>query len=76
MIIKNQDSMILGYIGGCHRNPKFWAKPNEFYPEHFLDENGKLRHNIEGYLPFSIGISLIKLVKLIFAFHFSSLYII
>ena len=47
--------MIIGYIGGCHRSPKFWAKPNEFYPEHFLDKNGQLRHNIEGYLPFSTG---------------------
>ncbi len=45
----------MGYVGECHRSPKYWAKPNEFYPEHFLDEKGQLKKHIEGFLPFSIG---------------------
>ena len=45
----------MGYVGEIHRSKKYWAKPNEFYPEHFLDVNGLLKKNIEGYLPFSTG---------------------
>jgi cytochrome P450 len=26
----------------AHRSPEFWSRPDEFYPEHFLDEDGKL----------------------------------
>uniref|UniRef100_A0A8C3LKL9 Uncharacterized protein n=1 Tax=Chrysolophus pictus TaxID=9089 RepID=A0A8C3LKL9_CHRPC len=31
-----------------------WKKPNEFYPEHFLNENGQFV-NPEAFLPFSAG---------------------
>jgi len=51
----NKDTWILSYLSGCHRSKKYWAKPEEFYPEHFLDESGKLKHNIEGFIPFSTG---------------------
>jgi cytochrome P450 len=37
-----------------HRNPLFWEKPNEFYPEHFLPEKVKERDNL-AYFPFSAG---------------------
>ncbi len=47
--------MVMGYVGGIHRSKKYWAKPDEFYPEHFLDGNGLLRKNVEGFLPFSTG---------------------
>ena len=47
--------MILPYLGHSHRSPKFWAKPDEFYPEHFLQPDGQLRQNVEGFFPFSIG---------------------
>ena len=50
--------IILGLPRSGHRNPKYWAKPNEFYPEHFLDADGKLRQKIEGYFPFSTGMIL------------------
>lgn len=42
-------------MGACHRSSKYWARPNEFYPEHFLDEEGHIKKNVEGFLPFSIG---------------------
>ena len=57
-----QNSAVMGYVGGIHRSKKYWAKPYEFYPEHFLDDNGLLRKNVEGYLPFSTG----KIVLLLF----------
>ncbi len=47
--------MIGAFLGGPHRSPKHWQKPDEFYPQHFLDEEGLLRHNVEGFVPFSTG---------------------
>ena len=37
-----------------HRNPEFWEKPDEFYPEHFMPEKVKER-NKHAYFPFSAG---------------------
>ncbi len=37
-----------------HRNPEFWEKPDDFYPEHFLPEKVKER-NKHAYYPFSAG---------------------
>ncbi len=37
-----------------HRNPQFWEKPNEFYPEHFTLEKIKERDKL-AYFPFSSG---------------------
>ena len=63
LVIKNNDNnkilkgtMVVGYVGNCHRDTKYWAKPNEFYPQHFLDMNGQLKKNVEGFIPFSTGI--------------------
>ncbi|KAA0201639.1 Cytochrome P450 CYP3213A2 [Hyalella azteca] len=39
----------------CHRNPAYWKHPDKFYPEHFLDDEGKLDGKKEGFLPFLIG---------------------
>ncbi|KAA0194286.1 Cytochrome P450 CYP3213B, partial [Hyalella azteca] len=39
----------------CQKNKSFWEKPDQLYPEHFLDENGKLDGKKENFLPFSIG---------------------
>lgn len=42
---------ILPYL--LHRHPDFWEKPNEFYPEHFLNET--LKDKTFVYMPFSQG---------------------
>ena len=33
---------------------KLWAKPDQFCPEHFLD-NGQLVENKPGFLPYGVG---------------------
>jgi len=39
-----------------HNDPSVWAKPDQFRPEHFLDENGQLLAKLpESFLPFSTG---------------------
>ncbi|XP_042857255.1 cytochrome P450 2L1-like [Penaeus japonicus] len=40
---------------GCHMDPAYWEKPHELYPEHFLDDQGKILTKKEGFLPFSLG---------------------
>ena len=39
----------------CHKNPDLWEKPNELYPEHFLDKKGNLDSKKEAFMPFSVG---------------------
>ncbi|KMQ82424.1 cytochrome p450 9e2, partial [Lasius niger] len=41
-------------IYGLHRDPKYFEKPDEFYPERFLDENKKSFNN-NAYIPFGLG---------------------
>ncbi|WP_312174264.1 cytochrome P450 [Chryseobacterium sp.] len=44
-------TLIILYITGLHRNPKYWSDPNSFIPERFDDENAK---NF-AYYPFVAG---------------------
>ncbi|XP_059111978.1 cytochrome P450 2J2-like isoform X3 [Peromyscus eremicus] len=46
-------TMILTNLTALHRDPKEWATPDTFNPEHFL-ENGQFKKR-ESFLPFSIG---------------------
>ncbi|HFA50916.1 MAG TPA: cytochrome P450 [Bacteroidetes bacterium] len=41
-------------ICGLHRDPKYWERPDEFYPSHFLPENEKKRPKM-AYAPFGAG---------------------
>ncbi|KAM6219189.1 cytochrome P450 2J2-like [Rhynchocyon petersi] len=46
-------TLILTNLTALHRDPKEWATPDTFNPEHFL-ENGQFKKR-EDFLPFSIG---------------------
>ncbi|KAM6217054.1 cytochrome P450 2J2-like [Rhynchocyon petersi] len=46
-------TMIVTNLTALHRDPKEWATPDTFNPEHFL-ENGQFKKK-ESFLPFSIG---------------------
>ncbi|KAL6030885.1 hypothetical protein STEG23_032330 [Scotinomys teguina] len=46
-------TMVLTNLTALHRDPKKWATPDTFNPEHFL-ENGQFKKR-ESFLPFSIG---------------------
>nr|XP_020016190.1 cytochrome P450 2J2-like [Castor canadensis] len=46
-------TMILTNLTALHRDPKEWATPDTFNPEHFL-ENGQFKKK-ESFLPFSMG---------------------
>ncbi len=47
-------SLVFSNIWAVHNDPEVWFEPDQFKPERFLDENGKLRHR-EELIPFSIG---------------------
>nr|ALD15909.1 cytochrome P450 [Dendroctonus armandi] len=51
--IPEGSSLILG-IFNVHRDPKYWQNPQEFYPEHFAEEQVAHRHPY-AFLPFSAG---------------------
>ncbi|XP_045135811.1 cytochrome P450 2L1-like [Portunus trituberculatus] len=48
-------TIVVGNIGFCHSDPNYWDEPEEFRPERFLNESGKLSVPKEAFLPFGIG---------------------
>ncbi|MCL4169781.1 UNVERIFIED_CONTAM: hypothetical protein GTU68_004949, partial [Idotea baltica] len=48
------NSRIIPCIYAAHHDPEVWEKPEEFYPQHFLNDNGEYRSR-EELIPFSIG---------------------
>ena len=42
-------------LTACHRDPKYWKNPDKFFPEHFLDSEGKFTEEKEGFVPFGYG---------------------
>ncbi len=48
----NSEILLLPYI--THRHPKYWEKPEEFFPEHFLPEKVATRPRF-AYFPFGGG---------------------
>ncbi|KMQ82419.1 cytochrome p450 9e2, partial [Lasius niger] len=52
--VVKKGSIVWFPIFGLHRDPKYFDKPDEFYPERFLDENKKSFNN-NAYIPFGLG---------------------
>lgn len=50
-----KDTIIILSMYATHRHPKLWEKPNEFYPEHFLNLQAGKRHKY-AYFPFGGGL--------------------
>lgn len=48
----NSEILLLPYI--THRHPKYWEKPEEFFPEHFTPEKVAARPRF-AYFPFGAG---------------------
>jgi len=49
-----QGTLVMANLSACHRDPRWWSHPDEFYPQHFL-KDGKVVENKEGFLPYSTG---------------------
>ncbi|XP_069832021.1 cytochrome P450 2C14-like [Dendropsophus ebraccatus] len=47
-------TVVLPSLHSILREKTFFERPDEFYPEHFLDSKGNFKKN-EGFIPFSIG---------------------
>ncbi len=47
-------SVVFISICGVHRDPKYWERPDDFYPDHFTPENEKKRPRM-AYMPFGAG---------------------
>ncbi|XP_068217685.1 cytochrome P450 2L1-like [Palaemon carinicauda] len=50
-----KNSVLIGHLECCNKDPNYWERPYDVYPEHFLDEDGKLSSKKESFLPFSVG---------------------
>uniref|UniRef100_A0A8C9PAX7 Cytochrome P450 n=1 Tax=Spermophilus dauricus TaxID=99837 RepID=A0A8C9PAX7_SPEDA len=47
-------TLILPNLWSVHRDPTIWEKPEDFYPDRFLDDQGQLLKK-EFFIPFGIG---------------------
>ena len=45
---------VVANLHAAHRDPAVWKRPDDFDPNHFLDDNGKVT-NLDRLIPFSIG---------------------
>ena len=50
-----QGSIVVGHTGFCHFDPNYWDQPEEFRPERFLNESGKLSVPKSAFMPFGTG---------------------
>ncbi|XP_054843681.1 cytochrome P450 2D14-like isoform X2 [Eublepharis macularius] len=47
-------TVVFNHLSSVLKDETMWEKPHQFYPEHFLDANGKFIKR-EAFLPFSTG---------------------
>ncbi|KAM5255866.1 cytochrome P450 2U1 [Ctenodactylus gundi] len=47
-------TVVLPNLWSVHRDPAIWEKPDDFYPDRFLDDQGQLLKK-ETFMPFGIG---------------------
>ncbi|XP_063715852.1 cytochrome P450 2B12-like [Symsagittifera roscoffensis] len=52
-ISKNQ--FVTASLYTIMRDPSYFKSPEQFDPDNFLDENGKVRSNMETFVPYGIG---------------------
>jgi len=50
-----KDTMLFACLESCHKDPKYWERPHEYYPEHFMDSKGNLVTNNPAFMPFGLG---------------------
>ncbi|CAL4085419.1 unnamed protein product [Meganyctiphanes norvegica] len=50
-----ENTIVMINSNHCHVNPKYWKHPEKFYPEHFLDDQGRVITKKDGFMPFGIG---------------------
>ena len=47
-------TIVFANLHQIHHKPEHWDTPDEFNPNHFLDENGIVKSS-EAFIPFSVG---------------------
>ena len=50
-----KDTWVFINIWALHNDPEQWEEPEDFRPERFLDDQGKLGPKSPSYIPFSMG---------------------
>ncbi|XP_071483426.1 steroid 17-alpha-hydroxylase/17,20 lyase-like [Diadema antillarum] len=50
-----KDTVVIINHFSMHFDPREWAEPNSFRPEHFLDPTGSMRQHPPSFLPFGTG---------------------
>jgi len=52
-----QGTIVMPNLSHCLKDPKLWVKPDQFYPEHFLNDQNQLKSDDElaGFIPYGVG---------------------
>ena len=55
--------MVIPFLDSALHDPKVWPDHEEFRPERWIDESGKLK-NDPSYMPFGIGELFVELLQI------------